>query len=714
MSRSDLVLAYSRENDGTHRKDSVLVVAGGQRVSTPRRNLASTSVSTIPPLDSASWRRLPKFQRRFYEFLVYSHNLPIGEGNEYDNISHQRAYEDASPNAYSGYHGDDSGINAYDEEEEEVEDATRKPLHSGDEKVVYAPSGRDIYSPYGGMDVRLAQFVSQHNVNMNDGAIVYTVSDGEKSGTRKPSRHQFVWSICVLVLLVALLAIGIALGVIYGGPSPLTFPEAEPWWTHGLVYQIHVPTFANDISGSLGRLKDVTPRMVYLASRLQATAAILTGLLEADKNGVRNWKAINQDTNPEGDPVDVLLADLEASARTNGIELMLGMPLYSTSDRHQWFTQSVEMNPPKFANFYLWRKEAPINAIEARYYTFSQVRHEYYRHVHGNPGAPLLNLTDVEVQTEMQSVLAFWKEKLGISGVVITNSTNLLREMAAPLTKILSSAVTGECTNMGDFWKKEPINWPQFSRLIVEQTSTFTWLADNTAVDSMFGNKDLCYCEIISNERITTRTEDVSAQLYSILADLKQKTCSPVWRLVQLSADFTDYFTLQKTTNFLPGLTMMAAGEEVELMTGSTELIQWNATDPENFQTYWPINVLPEQTAQGRLEEWANFRWKTVGLPGNIFNTGWNDSEVAVTSVPRTENLFVVRRTYSPNPLHVSTFFVSFQALNAYTNLGDVVADPQGDASVQLIYEGRNLFTDNKLALDWVYLTNNDVFITLS
>ncbi len=147
---------------------------------------------------------------------------------------------------------------------------------------------------------------------------------------------------------------------------------------------------------------------------------------------------------------------------------------------------------------------------------------------------------------------------------------------------------------------------------------------------------------------------------------------------------------------------------------GATELIAWGNTDAADYKTYWPINMLPGQTARQRLEEWAAFRWKAVSRPGNIFNTAWRDSQITVTPIPRTENLFAVQRIYRPSSDHVATFFVSFQALNAYTNLADVVASPQGEGEVELVYEGRGIFSGGRLKLSWIYLINNDVFITLS
>ncbi|KAM3181088.1 hypothetical protein ACTXT7_015032, partial [Hymenolepis weldensis] len=407
-----------------------------------------------------------------------------------------------------------------------------------------------------------------------------------------------------------------------------------------------------------------------------ATAAILTGVLDSDKNGIKNWMSINQDINSEGDSVVTLLGELETRSRGNEIELMLGIPLYATSERHAWFQHSILQDPP-------------ANQIEARYYSYNSVRRAYYRHIHGNPASPLLNLNDTEVQTELKAVIAFWKEELGISGVFITNSTNVLEEMAAPLTAILSSGLD-------------------------ENTDAFTWFADNPAADKLLTGKPLCYYELISNERITTRTGDISAQINTILSEIKQRTCSPVWRLEQKSMDYTDYFSLQKFVAFLPGLSVMKAGEEVQLMTGATELIQWGHTDAADFKTYWPINVLPGETAQARLAEWERFGAKVVDSPGTIFNTGWSTNEVNVVKVPRTENLFVVQRVYSPNTAYIATFFVSFQSLNAYTNLADVVSNPDGSTNTELIYEGRRLFSGDRLELTWVYLVNNDVFVTMS
>ncbi|VDN40668.1 unnamed protein product [Dibothriocephalus latus] len=86
------------------------------------------------------------------------------------------------------------------------------------------------------------------------------------------------------------------------------------------------------------------------------TAAVLTGFLESDENGVRNWQGINPSTNSEGDPVDDLLSALQTGASEHSVHLILGAPLYATSIDHPWFGQSVNDLTSVYKDFYMWQK----------------------------------------------------------------------------------------------------------------------------------------------------------------------------------------------------------------------------------------------------------------------------------------------------------------------------------------------------------------------
>uniref|UniRef100_A0A0V0J982 Trehalose-6-phosphate hydrolase n=2 Tax=Schistocephalus solidus TaxID=70667 RepID=A0A0V0J982_SCHSO len=495
----------------------------------------------IPPLESQPWRKLSKFQRRFYKWLVSNYDLEVSESSNFGNYS-EPGYLPQGRATYDSRPRQQSAIQL-----------NRAPQYAQQAaQQVMRPDYSNLYTDRYGIDTRLVDFVSKHNVVMDDGAVVYAATDDGLTRKRAKQRkdfvppcgctkRQFIIAISVLAFLLLLTTVGIVLGILFGVASTPSFAMATPWWRHGLVYQINVPTFANDVEGVIGRLKDATKRMAYLSKRMSATATVLTGFLESDENGVRNWRGINPSTNSDGDPVGDLLSALQSSASDNAVHLILGAPLYATSIDHPWFAQSVNNMASVYKEFYIWRKAAPIGPTEARILSFNPIRGEYYRHVHGNPKAPLLNLADPNLQKEMQSIIAYWKETIGISGIMVSNSTNIVPELAPSLTSILESAADAE-------------------------SDSFVWFADNVEADSLLQNKRLCFFQLLVKRRVFTRTEDISAQLNAILSNRRASFCSPLWRIIQESEDNRDYFSLQTLASFLPGMNLIHAGEEVEIV----------------------------------------------------------------------------------------------------------------------------------------------------
>ncbi|VEL37952.1 unnamed protein product [Protopolystoma xenopodis] len=67
-----------------------------------------------------------------------------------------------------------------------------------------------------------------------------------------------------LVLLALCLGIGLGVGV----PRGPSYPVATPWWRRGLFYHLHLPTFANDVDGPIGRLSDAIARFPYISDRV--------------------------------------------------------------------------------------------------------------------------------------------------------------------------------------------------------------------------------------------------------------------------------------------------------------------------------------------------------------------------------------------------------------------------------------------------------------
>ncbi|KAL7054740.1 hypothetical protein AAHC03_025786 [Spirometra sp. Aus1] len=664
---------YAAGNEGSHSLPQILEKKLEFDVYEEEGGAGARGPYGIPPLESEAWKRLSKFQRRFYKWLVNNYDLEVSESSNCGNYSEP------------GYLLHGHGPYDYRQGQQSVSQLNRAPQYAQQQsQPAMRPAYSNLYADNDryGMDTRLAEFVSKHNVVMDDGAVVYAAPDEGLAQKRAKQRKafvppcgctkkQFIIAMTVLAFLLLLTTVGILLGVLFGVASTPSFAAATPWWRHGLVYQLNVPTFANDVEGVIGRLKDATPRMAYISKRMVATAAVLTGFLESDDNGVRNWRGINPSTNSDGEPVADLLSALNDSASENSVHLILGAPLYATSIDHPWFSQSVNDMASVYKDFYIWRKAAPSGPVEARIFSYNPTRREYYRHVHGNPKTPLLNLRDPTLQKELKSVIAYWKDTIGISGIMISNSTNVLPEMAPFLTSVLESAVDAE-------------------------SDSFVWFADSVEADSLLQNKRLCFFQLLLKRRVFTRTEDISAQLNTILADKRLSYCSPLWRIIQESDDNRDYFSLQTLASFLPGMNLIHAGEEVEMFNGDVDLIPWSYSDRFDYSTYWPVNSALARESNQRVSGWTSLLSQLAGA--GLFATAWSNCEVSISIVPQNENLLVVRRLYTPNA-YMATYFVSFETLNAYTNVADIVGSGAAESSSICIGAAAVL---DVVGLDWV------------
>ncbi|CAI2738405.1 unnamed protein product, partial [Dicrocoelium dendriticum] len=142
------------------------------------------------------------------------------------------------------------------------------------------------------------------------------------------------------------------------------------------------------------------------------------------------------------------------------------------------------------------------------------------------------------VQSEMKIVLQFWRANLNVQGVVILNSTNVLSEMIPAVRTILDS----------------------------QDDADFIWFADDPLADAHInpGTK-VCLFTININRRVPTRTDDLNAQLLQVINDTRLVTCSPIWRVSQLSEDDRDFLSVQQMAFFLPGNYLMMAGQETDL-----------------------------------------------------------------------------------------------------------------------------------------------------
>ncbi|CAH8489336.1 unnamed protein product [Schistosoma turkestanicum] len=551
-----------------------------------------------------------------------------------------------------------------------------------------------------GMEPELIGFVQKHHVVMDDGAVVNKAAMLRKaaydSKIRKKfqppgglSLKMFIVLMILILILFPLVIITLTVGIVYAykiiAPN---LPKASPWWRRTHIYQINIETWANDVDGPVGRLQDLIPRMEYLSSQIGATSILLTHLLNSDVNGIIDWETINQSIDPTEEAFSSILPQLVQKSKSplgkrktnQPMKILIGLPIYATSNRHEWFRLSQSTINDAYTSFYVWTNVEPVTDQQKRHYTYNSIRRAYYRHVHGNPNSPLLNLSNPNVQIKMNSVIKFWQRKLEIKGLMIMNSSNLLEEMFPGVRKILN-------TNTDD---------------------EFIWFADEPKIDAIVNNEQkVCLHKLTLNIRVPTRSDDLNSQIQQAMNNSRSRKCSPIWLVQQLSEDNKDFATIQKLAYFLPGSYLMLAGHEVDITTGNEQLLKWSYDNYLDYTTYWPININLPQNGKQRLHDWKIYWEKSYDL--SLLNTPIEKNNL-VTFIPKgTYNLFCIYRNYDKT-IYRTYFIVSFQTLNTIVHFStifyDLISSPKMDVvyDSKSVYHGRRQFTDELVVNNQVLL----------
>lgn len=115
---------------------------------------------------------------------------------------------------------------------------------------------------------------------------------------------------------------------------------------------------------------------------------------------------------------------LSEKARQLGIKLILDFVPNHTSDQHEWFLKSVQLDP-EYKDFYIWHegkivdgnRVPPSNWLSVFHgpaWTWNEERQAYYLHQFLKE-QPDLNYRNPKVVTAMKEVLKFWLYR-GVSG----------------------------------------------------------------------------------------------------------------------------------------------------------------------------------------------------------------------------------------------------------------------------------------------------------
>ncbi|HSL56658.1 MAG TPA: maltose alpha-D-glucosyltransferase [Acidimicrobiales bacterium] len=205
-------------------------------------------------------------------------------------------------------------------------------------------------------------------------------------------------------------------------PAVSTLVDDPEWYRDGVIYQLHVRSFADSNGDGIGDFRGLTSRLDYLAE-LGVTALWLMPFypspLRDDGYDIADYEGVN----PSYGTLRDFRTFLDAAHR-RGMRVITEMVMNHTSDQHEWFQRSRRAAPgTKWRDFYVWSdtpdryRDARIifQDFESSNWTWDPVAgayfwHRFYSH------QPDLNFESPHVRAAIFKVLDRWFE-MGVDGV---------------------------------------------------------------------------------------------------------------------------------------------------------------------------------------------------------------------------------------------------------------------------------------------------------
>lgn len=195
------------------------------------------------------------------------------------------------------------------------------------------------------------------------------------------------------------------------------------WWKHAVIYQVYPRSFQDSNGDGIGDIRGIINRLDYIAG-LGVDAIWLSPVYLSPNHDYGYDIADYRHINPEYGT----MADMErliAAARKRNLKIIMDLVINHTSDQHEWFQKSLDINSP-YHDYYVWRdgredkhgRLSPPNNWTSIFtgsaWTYSERTGQYYLHLF-SPHQPDLNYHNPAVIKEVKGILNFWLDK-GVAG----------------------------------------------------------------------------------------------------------------------------------------------------------------------------------------------------------------------------------------------------------------------------------------------------------
>jgi len=190
--------------------------------------------------------------------------------------------------------------------------------------------------------------------------------------------------------------------------------ESQPWWNDSVFYEIFVRSFFDSNGDGIGDLKGLIQKLDYLNdgdpqtnTDLGITGIWLMPIMASPSYhgyDVTDYYQVNPQYGTNDD-----FKRLMAEAHKRGIRVIVDMVLNHTSSQHPWFIESQDPSSPK-RDWYVWSDTEPQQS------GWHPGKNGGYYYGYFGDQMPDLNYKNPAVTAEMDQVIRFWLQDMGVDG----------------------------------------------------------------------------------------------------------------------------------------------------------------------------------------------------------------------------------------------------------------------------------------------------------
>ena len=207
-------------------------------------------------------------------------------------------------------------------------------------------------------------------------------------------------------------------------------PNAVPWWTTAVVYQIYPRSFADSDGDGIGDLPGITSRLDHLA-RLGVDVLWLSPVYPSPQDDAGYDISDYQDIDSTFGTLEDFDA-LLAAVHERGMKLVMDLVVNHTSDEHPWFVESRSSRDNSKRDWYWWRDEPTDwrSFFSGPAWELDDATGQYYLHLFSRK-QPDLNWENPEVREAIYAMMRWWLDR-GVDGFRMDVINLLSKDPALP------------------------------------------------------------------------------------------------------------------------------------------------------------------------------------------------------------------------------------------------------------------------------------------